>query len=334
MALLRRIAPTWAKFSIVALLSGMAWAQQELPKGPSIPLEYCATVNTGNMVPLYYDWQSEGRCFGNCTSLKYALAIIQEKNCWCSNLIPNNADRKPVEDCQSPCPGYPTDYCGGDGVFAYLEAAGGNPTGTAAPGGGTTTKSPSSTTSESVSERPPSVTTITVGGTVRTVTASTEPTASSDPSVADSEGSSLQSGAIAGIVIGVVGGLAVVAAAVWFCFFRRRRENEGPSNGLGSPIRGGGSPGRMATPNSGEVSESRYAGTIGGSVAGTWDSQNKRRSHLMPVDPRLDPFATGIYPDQNRSRESFNSLQDNQDYSRRVHQPPRVLRAMNPDPDD
>ena len=124
--------------------------------------------------------------------------------------------------------------------------------------------------------KPPSVTTITVGGTVRTVTAPTEPTASNDSSVVE----------------------------------------------------------RMATPNSGEVSENRYAGTTGGSVAGTWDSQNKRRSHLMPVDPRLDPFATGIYPDQNRSRESFNSLQDNQDYSRRVHQPPRVLRAMNPDPDD
>jgi hypothetical protein len=55
----------------------------------------------------------------------------------------------------------------------------------------------------------------------------------------------------------------------------------------------------------------------------------------MPVDPRLDPFAAGIYPgDQNRSRESFNSLQDNQDYSRRVHQAPRILRATNPDPDD
>jgi cell wall integrity and stress response component len=182
--------------------------------------------------------------------------------------------------------------------------------------------------------KPPSVTTITVGGTVRTVTAPTEPTASNDSSVVENEGSSLQPGAIAGIVIGVVGGLAIIAAAVWFCFFRRRKEDEGPNNGLGSPIRGGGSPGRMATPNSGEVSENRYAGTTGGSVAGTWDSQNKRRSHLMPVDPRLDPFATGIYPDQNRSRESFNSLQDNQDYSRRVHQPPRVLRAMNPDPDD
>jgi cell wall integrity and stress response component len=264
--------------------------------------------------------------------LKYAFGIIQNKNCWCSNLIPHRDDRKPLEDCEDPCPGFPTDFCGGDGVFAYLEAAGATPTGTAPPGG-TATKSPSSTTtSESVS-KPPAVTTITVGGNVRTVTAPSEPTATDDSSVVDNPGSSLQPGAIAGIVIGVIGGLAVIALAIWFCFFKRRRENE-EANGLGSPMRGGGSPGRMATPKSGEVSENRFAGTPGGSVAATWDSQNKRRSHLMPVDPRLDPFATGIYPDQNRSRESFNSLQDNQDYSRRVHQPPRVLRAMNPDPDD
>lgn len=64
-------------------------------------------------------------------------------------------------------------------------------------------------------------------------------------------------------------------------------------------------------------------------------SQNsKRRSQLMPVDPRLDPFAKGIYArDQNKSHESISSLQDNQDYSRRIQDPPRVLRAVNPDPD-
>jgi cell wall integrity and stress response component len=178
------------------------------------------------------------------------------------------------------------------------------------------------------------MTTITVGGNVRTVTAPSQPTATNDSSVVGDAGGSLQPGAIAGIVIGVIGGLAVIALALWFCFFKRRREHEEANNGFVSPMRGGGSPGRMATPGSGEVSENRFAGTPGGSVAATWDSQNKRRSHLMPVDPRLDPFATGMYPDQNRSRESFSSLQDNQDYSRRVHQPPRVLRAMNPDPDD
>ena len=179
------------------------------------------------------------------------------------------------------------------------------------------------------------MTTITVGGTVKTVTASSEPTAPNDSPIVENTGASLQAGAIAGIVVGVIGGLAVIAAFIWFLFAKRRRQDEGPDYGLGSPIRGGGSPGRMATPKSGEVSENRFGGSLAGSAGAAWDTQNKRRSHLMPVDPRLDPFATGIYPsDHNRSRESFNSLQDNQDYSRRVHQAPRVLRAMNPDPDD
>jgi cell wall integrity and stress response component len=179
------------------------------------------------------------------------------------------------------------------------------------------------------------MTTITVGGTVRTVTASPDPTAANDSPVTQNTSTGLQAGAIAGIVVGVIGGLAVVAALVWFLFAKRRRQDEGPDNGLGSPIRGGGSPGRMATPQSGEMSENRFGGAPGRPAGAAWDSQNKRRSHLMPVDPRLDPFAAGIYPgDQNRSRESFNSLQDNQDYSRRVHQAPRILRATNPDPDD
>jgi len=309
----------------------MVWAQQQLPEGPSVPQAYCATVNTADMVPLFYNWQSDGRCYGNCTDLKYALAIVQNKNCWCSNLVPNKADQKPLSDCQSSCPGYPSDYCGGDEVFGYMFAGGGSPTGTAPPGG-SATKEPSSTTSDAAS-KPPAVTTITVGGNVRTVTAPTDPTATNDAALVEDKDAGLQAGAIAGIVIGVVGGLAVLAACIWFCFVKRRREHDGAD--LGSPGRGGGSPGRMATPKSGEMSESRYGGAPGGPGAATWDSQNKRRSHLMPVDPRLDPFATGIYPgDQNRSRESFNSLQDNQDYSRRVHHPPRVLRAMNPDPDN
>lgn len=179
----------------------------------------------------------------------------------------------------------------------------------------------------------PVVTTITVGGTVRTVTAtpSPDPTASSDNSSDEAQiekkSSGLQAGAIAGIVIGVIGGLGLIGALIWLWRSKRRRQEE-ENNGLGSPIRGGGSPGTMATPKMTDISTAAP-------VAGQWDSQNKRRSHLMPIDPRLDPFATGIYPaDQNVSRESFNSLQDNQDYSRRVHHPPRVLRAVNPDPDD
>lgn len=88
-------------------------------------LTACSTVTS--------NYQSDGRCFGNCTDLKYALAIVQEKNCWCSNVIPNRADRKSLVDCQYPCPGYPSDYCGGDEAYGYMEVAGFTPTSTAVP---------------------------------------------------------------------------------------------------------------------------------------------------------------------------------------------------------
>lgn len=321
----RQAALVWASV-VASLLCGVAWAK------PSVPVEYCSPVNTADMDPINSIYQSDGRCVGNCTTLKYALAIVQDKNCWCSNLIPNEADQQPLTDCEMSCPGYPDDYCGGDGVYGYMEVGGFSPTGTA-PAGGTATKSPATTLSSSSSSKEPSLTTVTIGGTVRTVTATPDPTVANDPAVIENENSGLQAGAIVGIVVGVVGGLAVIGAFMWLWFFRRRRQNE-ESEKVGSPSRGGNSPGTMGTPRTAEVSENQFAGGIAGSASGPWDSQNKRRSHLMPVDPRLDPFATGMYSGENRSRESFNSLQDNQDYSRRVHQQPRVLRAVNPDPDD
>jgi cell wall integrity and stress response component len=164
-----------------------------------------------------------------------------------------------------------------------------------------------------------------VGGVVQTVTVSPDATATSDPALSGVENNAgLQTGAIVGIVIGVIGGLLVLAAFIWLFLMKRRKENQNAGTGYISPIPGGGSPGTMTTPTTGEISG-------GGIFAAGSQSSGKRRSYLMPVDPRLDPFRAG---GPNKSRESFTSLQDNEDYSRPVHEPPRVLRATNPDPDD
>jgi cell wall integrity and stress response component len=147
MATQQRAAPAWVTLAVAALLYSMAWAQQ----GPSVPMKYCSDVNTADLVgpckwlpcpcpgpdansyTVNYNWQSDGRCYGNCTDSENAFAIVQNKNCWCSNLIPHPNDRKPIEDCRAPCPGYPTDHCGGDGTFGYMEVGGFNPSGTASP---------------------------------------------------------------------------------------------------------------------------------------------------------------------------------------------------------
>ncbi|KAK5660534.1 hypothetical protein OQA88_13083 [Cercophora sp. LCS_1] len=350
----RPTARLWATLGAAALLCSMVVAQS----GPSIPVKYCASVNTASMSPILSDYQSQGRCFNNCTSLEMPLAIVQNKSCWCSNLVPSKDDQKPLKDCQSPCPGYPSDYCGGSGTFGYMQLS--DPLGTANPGsdngatsvrtvGSTKTLSPSVTAptsadldivTPSASNEPPSTTpvvhTVTVGGVIRTVTATPSSTGGSTAGLATSQNSSggLSTGATVGIAVGVIGVFAVGAIFLFmYCLKRKRREQQG--EGLFSTSsRRGSSPGVLGTPKTGEVSEARFGdGLSNGPV---WDlgQNSKRSSHLMPVDPRLDPFAKGIYVrNQNKSHDSIGSLQDNHDYSRRIQEPPRVLRAVNPDPD-
>jgi len=57
-----------------------------------------------------------------------------------------------------------------------------------------------------------------------------------------------------------------------------------------------------------------------------------RASRLLPVDPRLDPFAP-VYQrgDGSKSHESLQTIHDNHDYSRRVHPKAPVLSVTNPD---
>jgi cell wall integrity and stress response component len=102
--------------------------------------------------------------------------------------------------------------------------------------------------------------------------------------------------------------------------------SRGSSAGVGGPI-----PSRTMSENS------RYVlGTDGRQVVETWepdsrDAPGSRKSRLMPVDPRLDPFAPVYQRGENKSRESVNTMRDDHDYSRRVHQQAPILRATNPD---
>ncbi|KAK1752137.1 hypothetical protein QBC47DRAFT_389826 [Echria macrotheca] len=324
MALLRA-AHVWAAVGAIALLFGVVQGD------PSIPVRYCAVVNTADMDAINSNFQSQGRCFNNCTSLNFPLAVVQEKNCWCANLVPARQDQKPLTSCQEPCPGYPSDYCGGIGTFGYMQLA--NPLGTASPG--TTNAKSSSSVNDDVSPTAtPSVQTVTVGGVVKTVTATPSATGETSPATMSTSNGGLAGGAIAGIVIGVLLLGAAMAALFFFMCYRNKRRKD--TEGLFTSSRRGSSPGMLETPKTGDLSEAPRFG-VGVTHAATWDmnQSSKRRSNLMPVDPRLDPFAKGIYAGpQNKSHESINSLQDNHDYSRRIQEAPRVLRAMNPDPDD
>lgn len=190
------------------------------------------------------------------------------------------------------------------------------------------TTSSSSSSSDSSTE-PPSVVT-----SVKTVTSDGQvvyQTITSTAAASAGNGSkALSGGAIAGIVIGI---LAVLVAFVAGALFYRRRmrsrefQEEAPlAGGMDASHRRGSSVGIMS--KAGTISSSGYGMPMEEDVYGS-----PRRMSMKPMDPRLDPKQTfGLY--RAASHDSINTLRDDQDYSRRVHQPGRVLRVTNMGPTD
>ena len=184
----------------------------------------------------------------------------------------------------------------------------------------------------------PIISVFTTIGQVHTITVMPTATGSSQNEITGKSSSGgLGTGGAVGLTIGLVALIAIISGIVWFCLRRKRQQDteqynnvsrRGSTAGLGAL--GGPIPSRTMSENS------RYVlGTDGRQVVETWepgDGPGSRRSRLMPVDPRLDPFAP-VYQrnGENKSRESVNTIRDDHDYSRRVvHQGP-ILRATNPD---
>ncbi len=83
---------------------------------------------------------SDGLCHNQCPD--NAFAVVQGSNCWCSDYEPDSSVQTDVSDCNTSCPGFPSDTCGGDGLWGYM-AMGKEPSGTKGAGsstGSTTTK--------------------------------------------------------------------------------------------------------------------------------------------------------------------------------------------------
>lgn len=177
------------------------------------------------------------------------------------------------------------------------------------------------------------------GSGVRTVTVTpTSPssaTSSAGVSATNSGGSGLSTGGAVGLTVGLVALVAIIGAIAWCCIRRRRKQAalaaaayEEHNTPRGSSA--GGIPTRTMSENS------RYMlGTDGNRVVEAWegDTAGSRTSRLMPVDPRLDPFAP-VYQrgDASKSRESVATIEDGHDYSRRmVGRGKGPLRAVNAD---
>lgn len=165
--------------------------------------------------------------------------------------------------------------------------------------------------------------TVTADGTIRTVTVAPTSDSGSEDGAANNGtetgggGGGLSTGSVVGIAVGVIGAVLVITGMALFLFFRRRKQNK-EDNQDDANIRDS-SVGMMGGPGSNRS---------GGAPASPNSAGN--RSSMLQVDPRMDPFKQGLYM-RSVSHESINTLRDDHDYSRRI-QPPKVLRATNPDP--
>ncbi|KAL4872451.1 hypothetical protein BDV12DRAFT_143574 [Aspergillus spectabilis] len=290
----------------VPLIALLAWTTLWISADSSVT--YCSSDSTGSGAANFSIYQSNGNCEDHCQGS--AFAILQEKNCWCSDIAPNEDTNVDTSDCDDDCPGFPDDWCGNatEGLYAYIQI--GSPSGTASASSTSSTKESTFTTSHTSTTTTSSTVTETHGNQVTTITvgdsAATSP-ADSSQELEDDGGSSISGGAIAGIVVGVVGGIAlIVAAVIFFLAKRRSRADEDPQN-KGS---------QMGYANARGAFSDNHSHTLSNGSGGT--------PQRMPTftDNRLNT-GTVLYP--NGSPQSEVSLHDNQDYSR------PVLRLTNPD---
>ncbi|KAL4961836.1 uncharacterized protein BDV14DRAFT_179782 [Aspergillus stella-maris] len=314
------------------LLALLAWTTFLTSVNSSSSVTYCSSDSTGSGAANFSIYQSNGNCEEHCSGS--AFAILMDKNCWCSDIAPNEDSTVDTSDCSDGCPGFPDDSCGNadDGYYAYIQI--GSPSGTASASSTSTSTSTSTsskttstddsttTTTDSDTDSETSTTTTftsieTHGNQVTTVTVegSSEPTSAAESSSdtqtedSDSDSGGISGGSIAGIVIGVVGGIALVVAAIVFFLAKRRRDN-------GENYQGNSIDGRQS-----KGSNMSYA-NLGDNQSHTLSSGSGPQRVPTFTDNRLNTGAV-LYP--NGHRDSDVSLHDNEDYSR------PVLRLTNPD---
>jgi cell wall integrity and stress response component len=164
-----------------------------------------------------------------------------------------------------------------------------------------------------------------------TPSSSADPVSTADANVTGdmepSGGGGISTGAIVGIVVGIA--LVIMLAVIGGFWWRMRRRRQDESFAQLSSKRGSifGKAGGSEMGHSADGIPTFLRGWDPGAKGANAENRN---STLMPVDPRMDPFTLGVYS-RNKSHESINTIHDDRDYSRRVHQP-KVLRAVNPDP--
>ncbi|KAL7925699.1 hypothetical protein ACQKWADRAFT_198726 [Trichoderma austrokoningii] len=338
----------------------------------AININVCAGFNTAQTPLNVSVWQTNGLCGTFCTKKNYAFSITQQNSCWCSDYYPDEGSVVPTKNCNVPCPAWPSENCGGPGLYGYILLNEVAPSGTStAPATSTTAQSTSSTTSSTTSSSATASTSESTSSTsAASSTSSTSETSTTAPSSSSSSSSTPPSSSSS------AGTTPTPSSA------------DGQSSSGGS----GGLPQQTADPtgdrtgtttkkSSSGISSGAIAGIVVGVVGGLaligaalfFFLRRRRQSRdEYRDDPSVRGSSSGMVgsvpPEMsvnggspaspvsvaNRnstiqidprmdpfkqglyirgSHESLNTLRDDHDYSRRI-QRPTVLRATNPDPEE
>ncbi|KAI2469364.1 hypothetical protein F4781DRAFT_394530 [Annulohypoxylon bovei var. microspora] len=330
----------------------------------SLDMAYCASINTASTNANSSIYQSDGLCYNFCVD-SYAYAVVQDSDCWCSNYTPEESTTVDTTKCSQDCPGFPSDTCGGDGLYGYIslskDATGTKGSGSSSSSSSTTTQdpvtetvhntvtvTPTASSSSSSSLTVPSTTTVskssgstattattptvsvhtvTAGGTVSLQTVTVAPTSTTGADISSASDTAGASTSQHGLSTGAAVGVAIGVLGIVAIAIA-----VGVFLWLRRRRRGQGDD-MTDSPGSHRGSSAGMMSTPTTAMASVWDGDNtssgRRNSRYMPHDPRMDPYAANIYSRfENKSHESINTLQDNHDYSR------KVLRTTNPDPAD
>ncbi|KAF8256948.1 hypothetical protein EI94DRAFT_1761701 [Lactarius quietus] len=120
--------------AIVSLTSAQASVKQDVPIYPDWALSGCRSDSNPNRslralstevtVPGGLNNASVENCIGECKSLNFNVAGLNQQTCWCSHVghyavTPgSNSEEIDISNCQAtPCTGDPKEYCGGNGAL-------------------------------------------------------------------------------------------------------------------------------------------------------------------------------------------------------------------------
>lgn len=143
------------------------------------------------------------------------MATYKGSDCYCGDLLPPTDTAASNSSCNSPCQGYDTADCGGDGFWSVALTGIETDVGNAPAGSGSSHTSQIPTVTQTAA---PSV--ITKAGQTIVVTAS------SSANNASRSGGSSKAGIAAGVVVGIIAIAAIVGGIYFFLRQRKRRAVE------------------------------------------------------------------------------------------------------------